>query len=96
MLSSRYYSANELAEVLTRLGVRVSAKSVTYACQRGKLTAVRLKGQWLIVPDERLRAWVDRLKATAERRARMGRKPPTVVAEEAERERLAEITKQFE
>jgi hypothetical protein len=82
MLSSRYYSASELAEVLTRLGVRVSVRAVTYACQRGKLTAVRLKGQWVIAPDERLRAWVDRLKATAERRARMGRKPKTVVAGE--------------
>jgi hypothetical protein len=68
--------------MLTRSGIKVSVPTVIAACKHGKLTALRLKGQWLIVPDERLRAWVDMLKATAERRARMGRKPKTVVAGE--------------
>jgi predicted site-specific integrase-resolvase len=82
MLSSRYYSAHELAEVLAKLGVKVAVATVTNAIHKGRLSAIRLKGQWLIVPDERLYKWVEELKATAERRARMGRKPKTIVAGE--------------
>jgi transposase-like protein len=82
MLTTGFCSANELAEILTRFGVKVSHPTVVNACKRGKLTAMRLKGQWLIVPDERLHKWVEELKATAEVRARKGRKPQTVVAGE--------------
>jgi hypothetical protein len=81
MLTTGFCSANELAEILTRSGVKVSTPTVIAACKRGKLTALRLKGQWLIVPDERLHKWVEELKATAEVRARIGRKPKTVVGE---------------
>jgi hypothetical protein len=82
MFTTGFCSANELAEILTRSGVKVSTPTVIAACKRGKLTALRLKGQWLIVPDERLHKWVEELKATAEVRARIGRKPKTVVAGE--------------
>jgi len=82
MLSSRYYSANELAQVLAKLGVKVAVATVTYAIHKGRLSAIRLKGQWLIVPDERLHKWVEELKATAEVRARKGRKPKAVLAGE--------------
>jgi len=82
MITTRFCSANELAEILTLSGVKVSVPTVISACKRGKLTAMRLKGQWLIVPDERLHRWVEELQATAEVRARRGRKPKTVVAGE--------------
>jgi hypothetical protein len=82
MITTRFCSAHELAEILTRSGIKVSVPTVISACRRGKLTAMRLKGQWLIVPDERLHKWIEELKATAEIRARRGRKPKTVVAGE--------------
>jgi hypothetical protein len=82
MLITGFCSAHELAETLTRSGVKVSHPTVVNACKRGKLTALRLRGQWLIVPDERLHKWVEELKATAEIRARRGRKPKTFVAGE--------------
>jgi transposase-like protein len=82
MIATRFCSAHELSEILTRSGVKVSHPTVVNACKRGKLTAMRLKGQWLIVPDERLHKWVEELKVTAEIRARRGRKPKTVVAGE--------------
>jgi ribonuclease HI len=40
--------------MLTRSGIKVSVPTVIAACKHGKLTALRLKGQWHIVPDERL------------------------------------------
>jgi hypothetical protein len=79
MIATRFCSAHELAEILTRSGVKVSVPTVIAACKRGRITAVRLRHQWLIVPDERLHKWVEELKATAEIRARRGRKPKTVV-----------------
>jgi hypothetical protein len=82
MITTRFCSAHELAEILTRSGIKVSVPTVISACRRGRITALRLRGQWLIVPDERLNKWVEELKATAEVRARRGRKPKTVMAGE--------------
>jgi hypothetical protein len=82
MITTRFCSAHELAEILTRSGIKVSVPTVISACRRGRITAMRLRGQWLIVPDERLNEWVEELKATAEVRARKGRKPKTVLAGE--------------
>jgi len=56
------YSARELARLLQKQGIYVTPPTVIKAARRGKLTALKLRAQWLILPDEYLRRWIVELQ----------------------------------